>query len=152
MGESYRLFTDGGARGNPGPAGIGVVLEDPSGEVVDTVSRGLGWQTNNVAEYEALIEGLLLAKRHGVRRLKVILDSLLVAEQMKGNYRVKHRGLKPLHSKASEIAKGFDEVEFESVGREDNAEADRLANEAMDRWIAENPGAGPPEPPQRQLF
>jgi ribonuclease HI len=152
VGDLHRLFTDGGARGNPGPAGIGVVLEDSSGEVVETVSRGLGWQTNNVAEYEALIEGLLLAKRRGVRRLKVVLDSLLVAEQMKGNYRVRNRGLKPLHEKASRIAGDFDEVEFESVGREDNAEADRLANEAMDRWIAENPDARPPDPPQRELF
>src|SRR5687768_2339062 len=112
---SFRLRTDGGARGNPGPAGIGVVLEDSSGQVIAELSEGIGWATNNVAEYQGLIAGLKLALSQEVSRLDVFMDSLLVIEQMKGKYRVKHPGLKPLHASAKELASKFERVRFHAV-------------------------------------
>ena len=149
----YHLFTDGGARGNPGPAGIGIVLESPQGEIIDEVAKGIGWATNNVAEYRALIEGLERAAAHRVKELVVFLDSLLVAEQMRGKYKVKHKGLKPLHAIAKELARRFDSIKFEAVPRSKNAEADRLVNEAIDRWLDENPNFEPPRgPEQEELF
>lgn len=148
----FRLRTDGGARGNPGPAGIGVVLEDPSGEVVAELSQAIGWATNNVAEYEGLIAGLKLALSQQVSRLEVFMDSLLVIEQMKGKYRVKHPGLKPLHASARELASKFERVKFNAVPRADNAHADLLMNEGVDRWLADNPDVPPPEKTQSELF
>lgn len=148
----YRLWTDGAARGNPGPAGIGVVLEAPGGEVVERVSRGIGWATNNVAEYEAMIEGLRLARSRGAARLVVHMDSTLVVQQMRGAFKVKSPKLRPRHALARTLAREFDQVRFEAVPRDRNAGADRLANEGIDRWLAENPGAAPPEPAQRELF
>jgi ribonuclease HI len=130
--EAHRLRTDGGARGNPGPAGIGVVLEAPGGVVVAELSRGIGHATNNVAEYTALVEGLGLAAREGVRRLDVFSDSLLMVEQMKGRYKVRHPGLKPLYERARELVRTFDRVSFHAVRRELNKDADALANQAMD--------------------
>jgi ribonuclease HI len=131
-GAAHRLRTDGGARGNPGPAGIGVVLEDPSGDVVAEIAKAIGCATNNVAEYRALLEGLELALEHGVRRLDVFSDSLLMVEQMKGRYRVKNAGLRPLYERARELGRGFDQVAFHAVRREHNQAADALANRAMD--------------------
>ncbi|MGH2769020.1 MAG: ribonuclease HI family protein [Actinomycetota bacterium] len=145
----YRLFTDGAARGNPGPAGIGAVLEGPDGEVVGTLSRGIGWATNNVAEYQALIDGLGLAAAHGVRRLLVRSDSSLLVQQMRGAFKVRHPGLKPLHALAVKLVHGFDAVRFEAVRRESNRQADRLANEGID---ADNPGARPPGSAEERLF
>lgn len=149
---NFRLWTDGGARGNPGPAGIGVVLEDPSGEVVAELSEGIGWATNNVAEYQGLIAGLKLALSQDVHRLDVFMDSLLVIEQMKGKYRVKHPGLKPLHASARELAVKFERVRFNSVPREENAHADRLMNDGVDRWLSDNPDVPPPSKAQSELF
>jgi ribonuclease HI len=129
---AYRLRTDGGARGNPGPAGIGVVLEAPGGDVVAELAKGIGHATNNVAEYQALLEGLALAAQHGARRLDVFSDSLLMVEQMKGRYKVKNPGLKPLFDRARELVRSFDQVTFHAVRRELNKAADALANQAMD--------------------
>lgn len=148
----HLLRTDGAARGNPGPAGIGAILEDGEGKVVETISRGIGWATNNVAEYQALIEGLELASERGVDKLRVLSDSTLLVEQMRGAFKVKSRGLRPLHAKARDLVAGFTEVEFQPVPRELNAGADRLANLGIDRWLAENPGFVPPEAPQGELF
>ena len=153
MGGAYRLHTDGGARGNPGPAGIGVVLESPEGEVVEEIGRGIGWATNNVAEYEGLIEGLQAARRHGATALDVYMDSTLVIEQMKGNFKVKHPGLLPLHAKARKLAREFDRITFKAVPRTQNKDADRLSNQGMDDWEAANPGFRPPEAAaQEELF
>ncbi len=149
MTGQYRLFTDGAARGNPGPAGVGAVLEDPDGQVVGTVSRGIGWATNNVAEYQALIDGLGLAAAHGVRRLLVRSDSSLLVQQMRGAFKVRHPGLKPLHALARKLARSFEAVRFEAVRRESNRRADRLANEGID---ADNPGARPSRSAEERLF
>ena len=148
----FRLRTDGGARGNPGPAGIGVVLEDPSGQVVAELSEGIGWATNNVAEYQGLIAGLKLALSQEVTRLEVFMDSLLVIEQMRGKYRVKHPGLKPLHVSARELASNFEQVRFHAVPRAENAHADLLMNEGVDRWLIDNPDVPPPNKTQSELF
>ena len=148
MSEPYRLRTDGGARGNPGPAGIGVVLEAPDGEVVAEVARGIGHATNNVAEYRALLEGLELAARQGVRELDVFSDSLLMVEQMKGRYKVKNPGLQALYARARRLVGSFDRVRFHAVRRELNKAADALANQAMDaQEEAEREGTGPPGEP-----
>lgn len=146
---TWRIRTDGAARGNPGPAGIGVVLESPDGKAVAELARGIGWATNNVAEYTALLAGLELALHHGARRVVVASDSTLLVQQMRGAYRVKHPGLRPLHERARELAAKFDHVAYEAVPRETNRRADRLANEAIDR---DNPDAPPPDPGQRALF
>ena len=149
----FRLHTDGGARGNPGPAGIGVVLEGPDGNSIAEIAKGIGWATNNVAEYKALIEGLETAAAHGAKELIVYLDSLLVAQQMRGKFKVKHKGLRPLHTIARELTKRFNAVRFEAVPRAKNAEADRLVNEGIDRWLEENPDyEPPPEMKQEELF
>jgi ribonuclease HI len=140
---AYRLRTDGGARGNPGPAGIGVVLEDPDGAVVAELAQGIGHATNNVAEYRALIEGLGLAAREGARTLDVFSDSQLMVEQMKGRYKVRNAGLRPLHDRARELVRAFDRVTFHAVRRERNRSADALANQAMDaQEAAERDAAG----------
>ncbi|MDZ4654632.1 MAG: ribonuclease HI family protein [Coriobacteriia bacterium] len=132
MSAAYILHTDGGARGNPGPAGAGIVLRDPNGAVVCEGGRYLGEVTNNVAEYEALIWGLETAIAHGARRLVVKADSELVVKQMKGQYRVKHPGLKPLYERALSAVSTVGTVEFVHVRRDQNKDADDLANRAMD--------------------
>jgi ribonuclease HI len=127
------LHVDGGARGNPGPAAIGVVVSDASGEVVRTLSDTIGETTNNVAEYRALLRGLELAAEHGAREVHVINDSELVARQLTGDYKVKHAAMQELHGQAMALLQGFDAWSIESVPRAQNAEADRLVNEALDR-------------------
>lgn len=128
----YTLRTDGGARGNPGPGGAGFVLEDETGTVVRSGGRYLGCVTNNVAEYEALIWGLETALHEGATHLRVCADSELVVKQMRGLYRVKNEGLKPLFAKARSLVGRFANVEMVHVRREQNAAADDLANQAMD--------------------
>lgn len=130
--ESFVLRTDGGARGNPGPAGAGIVLESPTGDIVRSGGRFLGAATNNVAEYEALVWGLRVAAECGVRRLEVRADSELVVRQMNGHYRVKNAGLMPLHAEATRLVGTFQSVRIVHVRREENAAADALANAAMD--------------------
>jgi ribonuclease HI len=125
-------YIDGGARGNPGPAGYGVRIETPDGGLVEEFSEAIGVATNNVAEYRGLLAALEWARAHGHRALHVRSDSLLLVQQMLGNYRVKNAGLQPLHAKAQLLAHEIGGVTFEHVGRAKNAHADRLANAAMD--------------------
>jgi probable phosphoglycerate mutase len=125
-------YIDGGARGNPGPAGYGVRIEQTDGTLVEEFSGSIGVATNNVAEYQALLAALEWAMRHGHHELHVRSDSLLLVQQMLGRYKVKHPGLQPLHGKARLLAHEIGRVTFEHVGRAKNAHADRLANIAMD--------------------
>ncbi len=129
---------DGGARGNPGPAGYGVFLEDERGAQVAQLSRYLGRQTNNYAEYSALIAALQYALEHGCRNLQVLSDSELLVRQMKGIYQVKNEGLRPLYERAKQLVRQFDWFTIEHVRREQNREADRLANRAMDEGTKRN--------------
>ena len=126
------LFTDAGARGNPGPAGIGVVLKDESGEVIGEIARGIGVTTNNVAEYKALIAGLELALDKGVTDIEVYMDSKLVVFQVKGEWKIKNNALRPLAVRARHLIDRFDDWTLSHVGREENSDADKLANQGMD--------------------
>ncbi len=125
------LRTDGGARGNPGPAGAAFVLEDGSGRIA-CGGRFLGEATNNVAEYEALVWGLENARAANVDDILVLMDSELIVKQLHGAYKVKNAGLKPLFVRAMELRREFSGFEVRHVRREDNKLADALANEAMD--------------------
>jgi len=130
--DAFVLYADGASRGNPGPASIGAVLYDPAGVVVAEVSEAIGETTNNVAEYRAVIAGLEAAIEMGVERLQVRLDSLLLVRQIRGEYRVKAPGLKPLHRRAVALAARFPGFHIEHVRREKNTVADALANAALD--------------------
>ncbi len=124
---------DGGARGNPGPAGYGAVVRDAAtGAVLAERKAGLGRTTNNVAEYQGLIAGLAAAKAVGASAVDVRMDSKLVVEQMSGRWQIKHPALQALAARAAELAADFGTVTFEWIPRADNIDADRLANEAMD--------------------
>ena len=127
-----RLFTDGGARGNPGPAAYGYVLEDEDGRVLEAHGEAIGVATNNVAEYSALLAGLTKAAELGVDELEVVSDSELLVKQMTGVYRVKNAALRDLSIEASRLARGIGRVEYRAVPREHNELADRLVNEALD--------------------
>jgi ribonuclease HI len=131
----WTLRCDGGSRGNPGPGALGFVLTDPEGKEREARGEYLGTVTNNVAEYRALIAGLEAAARLGARSVRVVMDSELVVRQMTGEYRVKNEGLKPLHREARQRAAALAEVAYRSVGREDNARADQLVNEALDKVL-----------------
>ena len=126
------VWTDGGARGNPGPAGYGVVVTTPGGEVLAQLAEGIGWATNNVAEYRGAIAGLEQALALGARRVRVRADSLLVVNQQKGLWRVRNEALRTLSSEARRLAGQFERVVWEHVPRERNRHADALANRAMD--------------------
>jgi ribonuclease HI len=125
-------YIDGGARGNPGPAGYGVRIEDRDGGLIEEFGGSIGVATNNVAEYRGLLAALGWARDHGHQSVLVRSDSLLLVQQMRGHYKVKHPGLQPLHAEAQAIARDIGRVSFEHVGRAHNAHADRLANGAMD--------------------
>ncbi len=125
-------YIDGGARGNPGPAGYGVRIEDEGGALIEEFGESIGIATNNVAEYRGLLAALEWALGHGYHELHVRSDSLLLVQQMLGHYRVKHQGLQPLHARARLLAHEVGRVTYEHVRRESNAHADRLANAAMD--------------------
>ena len=127
-----RLFTDGGARGNPGPAAYAYVLEDEQGELLAAHGEAIGHATNNVAEYRALVEGLRKAAAIGVRELEVISDSELVVKQMRGEYRIKNEALRELSVEAGRAALEVGSVRYTAVRREHNELADRLVNEALD--------------------
>jgi probable phosphoglycerate mutase len=130
--QELLVWTDGGARGNPGPAGIGAVVTRPDGTVLAEVAEGIGWATNNVAEYRAVIAGLERARALGARRVRVRADSLLLVQQLRGVWKVKNAGLQPLWDEAARLARGFDRAVFEHVPRGRNRAADALANRAMD--------------------
>jgi ribonuclease HI len=130
---SLVLHVDGGARGNPGPAAIGVVVSRPDGTVVEEVSETIGVATNNVAEYRALLRGVGRAAALGARELEIIGDSELIARQVSGVYKVKHPSMKPLHEQAVSALRNFDTWRIRTVPRAQNARADALVNEALDR-------------------
>ena len=138
--------SDGGARGNPGPAGYGVVIKDESGRKVAALSEYLGHQTNNFAEYQGLIAALEYALKHGPKALKLISDSELLVRQIKGIYKVKNATLQDLHARAKELIKQLDWFSIGHALREHNQEADRLANEAMDRGMKRPQTPGHPAP------
>jgi ribonuclease HI len=127
-----RVHVDGGARGNPGPAAIGVVVSTPEGEVLDEGAARIGVATNNVAEYQALLLGLERARALGATEVEVINDSELVARQVGGAYKVKHAGLRPLYDQAMAALRGFERWSVRSVPRAQNARADGLVNAALD--------------------
>jgi ribonuclease HI len=127
-----KLSTDGGARGNPGPAAYGYVLETPDGTLLDARGETIGVATNNVAEYRALIAGLEAALERGVTELEVVSDSELVVKQMRGEYKVKNAALRELSLEASRLARKLRSVAYTAVRREHNELADRLVNEALD--------------------
>ncbi|MBS1853685.1 MAG: ribonuclease HI family protein [Acidobacteria bacterium] len=148
--KSYLVaHTDGGARGNPGPSGYGVVIQDEAGKKVAALSEYLGHQTNNFAEYQGLIAALEYAIQHGPKALKVVSDSELMVKQIKGIYKVKNPTLQDLHARAKELIR---QLEWFSIGhalREHNQEADQLANAAMDKGmgrVARAPSPAVPSP------
>jgi ribonuclease HI len=154
--EHYLIaHSDGGARGNPGPAGYGVVIKNESGEKVAELSEYLGHQTNNFAEYQGLIAALEYALQHGPKALKLISDSELLVRQIKGIYKVKNATLQDLHGRAKEL---IAQLEWFSIGhalREHNQDADRLANDAMDkgmgRSVARTPSPAQAVPTQQEF-
>ena len=127
------LWTDGGARGNPGPAAYAFVLEAEDGTVLEARGEAIGVATNNVAEYRALVAGLARAGEAGVSELEVVSDSELLVKQMRGEYRVKNAALQTLFLEASRLAREVGRVSYRAVRREHNELADRLVNEALDR-------------------
>lgn len=127
------IFTDGGARGNPGPAGIGAVILDEKGSAVAEISEYIGETTNNQAEYKALIAALFKAKELGGQELEVFLDSELVVKQLNREYRVKDQGLAPLFVQVYNLSLGFKKIVFKHIRREKNKEADKLVNQALDK-------------------
>ncbi|HEY0948361.1 MAG TPA: reverse transcriptase-like protein [Candidatus Paceibacterota bacterium] len=134
----FTIYADGGSRGNPGPAGSGAIIRNESGETVATVSEYLGVTTNNVAEYTAVLRALeklahMLESRAGEADVEVRMDSMLVVRQMSGEWKIKHENMKPLAASTKEVMARFRSVSFTHVYREDNKDADKLANEAMDR-------------------
>ena len=136
---------DGGSRGNPGPAGFGVVVTTPGGEVLTQLAEGIGWATNNVAEYRGAIAGLEQALALGARRVRVRADSLLVVNQQKGQWKVKNAALQVLSAETRRLVGQFERVIWEHVPRERNRHADALANRAMDaQGMVERPVEGLP--------
>ena len=134
--ERYLIaHSDGGARGNPGPAGYGVVIQDEKGKKVSTLSQYLGHQTNNFAEYQGLIAALEYAIEHGHKALRVISDSELLVRQIKGIYKVKNATLQELHGRARELIAQLEWFSIDHALREHNREADDLANQAMDKGM-----------------
>ena len=147
---AYRANIDGASRGNPGPAAYGVVIRDGSGELVAKLKKHIGRMSNNVAEYYGLIAALDYAQSHKIRALSVESDSELLVKQMRGQYKVKSPDLQPLFERAKKMTQGFESFRIDHVYREQNREADALANEALD--VAEGvspsvPGAKKSEAP-----
>lgn len=142
MNNNFTIYTDGGARGNPGPAATGAVVYDAKGKELGHFSTYLGVATNNQAEYQALILGLgrlqkLIGDEHklGDVSVNILMDSELIVRQLKGEYRVKNKELKPLFTKVEELSKKFGRVTFRHIPREQNAVADALVNKTLDREI-----------------
>jgi ribonuclease HI len=130
--RAVRVYSDGAARGNPGPAGAGAVLTDAQGNVLARLGHFLGRQTNNVAEYQGLLLGLRRAQEMGARFVEVRADSQLMIRQLRGEYQVRHATLKPLHAEALRLLRSFDRYDLQHVPREDNALADEMSNRAID--------------------
>jgi ribonuclease HI len=154
IGGTLHVFSDGGSRGNPGQAAIAAILEDPlKGEVLEQHAERIGIETNNVAEYRALIEGLKMARRFQPARLVCHLDSELVVRQLNGQYQVKMETLKPFFQEIQDLAKDFNDVVFVHIPREDNYRADALVNKVLDE-LKQGPGGRgiPAKPTQQTLF
>lgn len=130
--EKVVIFTDGACRGNPGPSSIGVVISDSHGKTLHEISKKVGVQTNNYAEYVAVIEGLKFCHSHGASHVVVKADSQLMVRQMTGEYKVKSENIIPLHGEVKALVRKFQAVEFIHVMREENKLADQLANDALD--------------------
>ena len=141
---AYRANIDGGSRGNPGPAAYGVIIRDGRGEIVARLKKYIGRMTNNVAEYYGLIAALDYAESHKVKAIRIESDSELLVKQMRGLYKVKSEDLRPLFERALKMSKAFESFRIEHVYREQNREADALANEALDE--VEGKVAGAPVP------
>ena len=129
---TVRLFTDGGARGNPGPAAAAFVLQQEDGTVLDARGDAIGVQTNNVAEYTALLNGLRRAAELGVTEVEVVSDSELMVKQMRGEYKIKNAALRELSIEAARLARAVGEVRYTAVRRAHNKLADQLVNDALD--------------------
>ncbi len=149
-----RAYIDGGARGNPGPAGYGVRIEAADGTLVDELHGGLGIATNNVAEYNGLLAALAWAVDHGHATVQIRADSELLVKQMRGEYKVKNAGLQPLVARARILVGQLENVSFQHVRREQNKEADRLSNLGMDEAEAalKRPAPAPSRGGQSSLF
>jgi ribonuclease HI len=143
---AHRANIDGGSRGNPGPASYGVVIRDLQGEIVAKLKKYIGRMTNNVAEYYGLIAALDYAQSHGIRALRVESDSELLVKQMRGQYKVKNADLRPLFERARKMSQALDSFRIDHVYREQNREADALANEALDE--TSGGPANPASPPK----
>jgi len=126
------IHVDGGARGNPGPAAIGVVVSEPDGTVLDELAERIGAATNNVAEYRAVLRGLELARAIGADEVEIVGDSELVARQLNGTYKVKHPAMRPLYEQAIDALRAFERWQIRTVPRAENARADALVNAALD--------------------
>jgi ribonuclease HI len=146
-GESIVAYCDGGSRGNPGPAGFGVYIQDSAGKVLAELSEFVGKRTNNFAEYSALLASLEFAISNGHRSLRVVSDSELMVKQIKGQYRVNSPELRPLYEEAKRRIARLDHFQIQHVLREKNRHADRLANVAMDRGMGRAPAVSPAPPP-----
>ena len=144
---AYRVNIDGGSRGNPGPASYGVLIRDGRGEIVAKLKKYIGRMTNNVAEYYGLIAALDYAQSHHIRSLRVESDSELLVKQMRGQYKVKSADLQPLFERAKKMSQALESFRIEHVYREQNREADALANEALD----ETEGGAPKSSPAPKL-
>jgi ribonuclease HI len=143
---------DGGSRGNPGPAAYGIILRDPGGAVLLAAGKYVGRATNNVAEYYGLIAALDAARERNVSRLRVESDSELLVRQMEGRYRVKSPDLRPLHERAVRLSRGFEHFEIAHVPREQNREADRLVNRALDGAGEAGKSENRPERPKERIL
>lgn len=129
------LYTDGGARGNPGPAGIGIVICDAKNKIIKKIAKYIGRATNNQAEYQALILGLETVKKMKAREVYCYLDSELVVKQLNHKYKIKNRGLGPLFIKVWNLSQSFKKINFYYIPREKNIEADKLVNEVIEKRI-----------------
>lgn len=130
--SNYIIYSDGGARGNPGPAAIGVVIKDENNKIIKEISKTIGETTNNQAEYQAILAGLEEVKKIGAETVDCFLDSELVVKQLRHEYKVKNKDLAPLFVKAHNLSLQFKKISFTHVRREQNKEADKLVNEALD--------------------
>jgi len=155
-GSVYTANIDGAARGNPGPAAYGVVMRRPDGAALESLGKYIGRHTNNVAEYYALIAALDYAAANGIRRLRVLSDSLLIVNQIKGIYKVKHPDLRPLHERAKKQAAALEFFAIQHVPRDQNRDADDLANAALDNTssarLAHNPAPTELTSPEKTLY
>jgi ribonuclease HI len=148
---AYRANIDGGSRGNPGPAAYGVLVRDARGEVVAKLKKHIGRSTNNVAEYYGLIAAMDYGQSHGVRAMRIESDSELLVKQMRGLYKVKSPDLQPLFERAKKMSQAFESFRIDHVYREQNREADALANEALDEAEGKPRPAGPAAPKSDSL-